>query len=70
MNKKWVCIDNRGYEEELVVGKTYVDLESGYADMFCVIIMNELGLVIEYYQPTRFVTIDEWREMQLKKLDL
>ena len=70
MNKKWVCIDNRGYEQELVVGKTYVDLESGYADAFCVIIKNELGLVSEYYQPLRFVTIDEWREMQLKKLDI
>lgn len=70
MNRSWVCIDSRGYEQELVVGKTYVDLESGYADAFCVIIKNELGLVSEYYQPLRFVTIDEWREMQLKKIGI
>ena len=68
--RQWVCIDNRGYEEELVLNKAYVDLDSGYADPFCVVIKNELGMVSEYYQPLRFVKIDEWREMQLKKIGI
>lgn len=68
--RQWVCIDNRGYEEELVLNKAYVDLDSGYADSFCIILKNELGMVSEYYQPLRFVKIDEWREMQLKKIGI
>jgi hypothetical protein len=49
--KQWVCIDNKGYEEELVLNKTYIEIESGYADPFCVLIKNERGIVSEYYQP-------------------
>jgi hypothetical protein len=68
--KKWVCIDNKGCEEELYINKTYVEIESDYADEFCIIIKNEFGIVSEYYQPLRFVTIDEWREIQLKKIGI
>lgn len=70
MNKKWVCIDNRKYEDELILNKVYTELGDAWVDLYCILIKNELGLVSEYYQPLRFVTIDEWREMQLKKLDL
>lgn len=70
MNKKWVCIDNNKLEDELIVGKVYTELADAWVDQFCILIKNELGFVQEYYQPLRFVTIDEWREMQLKKLDL
>lgn len=70
MNKKWVCIDNNKQEDELIVGKVYTELADTWIDAFCILIKNELGFVQEYYQPTRFVSLDEWREMQLKKLDL
>ena len=66
--KQWICIDNKGYEDELVLNKTYIEIKSGYVDPFCVLIKNEMGIVSEYYQPLRFVSIDEWREMQLKKI--
>ena len=68
--KQWICIDNKGCEGELVQGKTYTEIESGYGyvDPFCILIKNERGMVSEYYQPLRFVSIDEWREMQLKKI--
>ena len=68
--RQWVCIDNRGYEEELVLNKAYVEIESGYADSFCIILKNERGMVSEYYQPLRFVKIYECREMQLKKIGI
>jgi hypothetical protein len=77
--KQWVCIDNRGKDEELVMNKVYVEIESDYADdyninrlrsTFCIIIKNELGIVSEYYQPLRFISIDEWREIQLKKIGI
>jgi hypothetical protein len=68
--KQWVCIDNRGNDEELVMNKVYVEIESGYTDSFCIIIKNEFGIVSEYYQPLRFVSIDEWREIQLKKIGI
>ena len=68
--KQWVCIDNRGNDEELVINKVYVEIESGYVDPFCIVIKNEYGMVSEYYQPLRFVTIDEWREIQLKKIGI
>lgn len=70
MNKKWVCIDNNKQEDELIVGKVYTELGDTWIDAFFILIKNELGFVQEYYQPTRFVSLDEWREMQLKKLDL
>ena len=66
--KQWVCVDNRGYDEELTLNKAYANIDSGYADPFCVVIKNDLGMVSEYYQPWRYVSIDEWREMQLKKI--
>jgi hypothetical protein len=68
--KQWVCIDNRGKDEELVMNKVYVEIESGYADPFCIVIKNERGLVSEYYQPLRFISIDEWRDIQLKKIGI
>ena len=68
--KQWVCIDNRGNNEELVMNKVYVEIESGYADPFCIVIKNEYGMVSEYYQPLRFVSIDEWRDIQLKKIGI
>ena len=68
--KQWVCIDNRGYEEELVLNKTYIEIESGYADPFCIVIKNEMGMVSEYYHQLRFVSIDEWRNIQLKKIGI
>ena len=68
--KQWVCINNKGYEEELQVSKSYGEIKSSYADKFCIVIKNELGMISEYYQPLRFVTIDEWRELQLKKIGI
>jgi hypothetical protein len=70
---KWVCINNKRHgnlEHQLTIGKTYTEIESNYVDLNCILIENDLGWVVEYYQPTVFVRIDEWREMQLKKLDL
>ena len=69
-NKQWVCIDNRGCDEELTLNKVYTNIDSGYADPFCVVIKNDIGIVSEYYQPLRFVEIDEWRELQLKKIGI
>ena len=68
--KQWVCIDNKGYEEELSVGRFYDDIVSGFTDEFCILIKNDMGMVSEYYQPLRFITIGEWREMQLKKIGI
>lgn len=68
--KQWVCINNKGYEEELHMNKSYGEIMSSYADQFCIVIKNELGIVSEYYQPLRFVTIDEWRELQLNKIGI
>ena len=68
--KQWVCIDNRGKDEELVMNKVYVEIESGYTDPFCIVIKNEYGMVSEYYQPFRFISIDEWRDIQLKKIGI
>lgn len=68
--RQWVCIDNRGNDEELVMNKVYVEIESSYADPFCIVIKNERGLVSEYYQPLRFISIDEWRDIQLKKIGI
>lgn len=67
---QWICINNKGYEEELHINKSYVEIKSSYADKFCIVIKNELGMISEYYQPLRFVTIDEWRELQLKKIGI
>jgi hypothetical protein len=67
---KWVCIDNKGQEEELTLNKFYTNIDSGYADSFCIVIKNDLGIVSEYYQPLKFVSIDEWREMKLKELGI
>lgn len=67
---QWICINNKGYEEELHINKSYVEIKSPYSDKFCIVIKNELGMVSEYYQPLRFVTIDEWRELQLKKIGI
>jgi hypothetical protein len=68
--KQWICINNKGYEEEICINKVYKDLGSDFTDKFCILIKNDLGMVSEYYQPLRFVTIEEWREMQLKKIGI
>lgn len=66
--KNWVCIDNRGYEKHLVVGKTYTEIETNFVDHQCILIKDETGIASEYYYPSRFVSIEEWREMQLNKI--
>ena len=66
--RQWICINNEGYESELLLYKLYTEIDSNYADSFCIIITNELGIVSEYWQPLRFVSIGEWREIQLDKL--
>jgi hypothetical protein len=43
---KWICIDNKGYEEELHINKSYVEIKSSYADKFCIVIKNELGMIV------------------------
>jgi len=68
--KQWVCIDNRGYDEELTLNKVYTNIDSDYADPFCIVIKNDIGMVSEYYQPLRFISIDEWRDIQLKKIGI
>jgi len=68
--KQWICIDNSEYKEEIILNKAYIDIDSDYTDPFCILIKNEMGIVTEYYQPLRFVTIDEWREIQLKKIGI
>lgn len=70
MIKKWVCIDNKGYEEQLIVGKVYTEINSQFVDYNCILIKDETGWPNEYHYPQRFVTIDEWRELQLKKIGL
>jgi hypothetical protein len=52
------------------MNKVYVEIESGYTDPFCIVIKNEYGMVSEYYQPLRFISIDEWRDIQLKKIGI
>jgi hypothetical protein len=68
--KQWVCIDNKGYEQMLIVGKVYAEITDAFVDQFCILIKDETGILSEYYQPLRFVTIDEWRELQLKKIGI
>ena len=65
---KWVVIDNTGHSEELVLYKTYDGISSDFVDPFCILINNEFGIVTEYYQPLRFVSIEEWRDMQINKI--
>lgn len=68
MIKNWVCIDNRGYEKHLVVGKVYTEIITGFIDHQCILIKDETGIPREYLYSSRFVSIDEWREMQLNKI--
>jgi hypothetical protein len=70
MNRNWVCIDNKGYEEHLIVGKVYTEITDGFVDHQCILIKDEAGMLSEYHYPSRFVTIDEWRELQLKKIGI
>ena len=70
MSEKWVCIDNKGYKEQLIVGKVYTEINNQFVDHQCILIKDETGWSNEYHYPQRFVTIDEWRELQLKKLGL
>jgi len=64
---KWVVIDNTGHSEELVLYKTYEGMSS-IVDHLCILIKNEYGIVSEYYQPLRFVSIEEWRDIQINKI--
>ena len=68
LRKNWVCIDNRGYEKHLVVGKVYTEINTNFVDHQCILIKDETGIPHEYHYPSRFVSIDEWREMQLNKI--
>jgi len=67
MIKNWVCIDNKGYEKHLIVGKIYTEIDN-FVDHQCILIKDETGIPHEYHYPSRFVSIDEWREMQLNKI--
>ena len=67
---KWVCIDSTGYEDQLIVGKVYENIDTGFVDYDCILIRNELGFVCEYHQPNRFISRGDWRDRQLKKIGI
>ena len=68
--KQWVCIDNKGYEQMLIVGKVYTEINTQFVDYNCILIKDETGWPNEYHYPQRFITIDEWRDSQLKKIGI
>jgi hypothetical protein len=65
---KVVCIDNRinrGIDkEELTLYKTYDIINEDVGTYY---IRNDLGKFYDYNK-TRFITLDEWRRIQLKKI--
>lgn len=64
---KIVCVDNIGYESELTIGKTY-DLISYSSRRFSPYkVLNDLSQVYSF-DKERFITLDEWREIQLDKI--
>lgn len=65
---KWVCVT---YDiSMLTYGKIYDDIENQFVDSNCILVKNDFGVVSEYYQPGSFVTIQEWRNSQLKDLGI
>ena len=40
MSEKWVCIDNKGYEEQLIVGKVYTEINNQFVDHQCILIKD------------------------------
>jgi hypothetical protein len=67
--RQWVCINNKGYEEQLIIGKVYNEINSNFVDHQCILIKDETGMPSEYHLSI-FVTIDEWRDSQLKKIGI
>lgn len=65
---KVVCIDNRinrgNDKEELTMYKAYDIINEDVGTYY---IRNDLGKCYDYNK-TRFITIDEWRRIQLKKI--
>jgi hypothetical protein len=68
--KQWVCIDNTGNELDLILNKVYFEIQSTFVDIDCILIKNEIGIVTEYYQPLRFITIEEWRDRKLNSIGI
>jgi len=68
VDSKWVCFNNLKQEDKLTIGKTYIDLSKGFNSLNCIIIKDDTGIVTEHYQPLVFITIDEWRDMQLNNI--
>lgn len=66
---KVVCIDNRinrGIDkEELTMYKAYDIINEDVGGTYY--IRNDLGKCYDYNK-TRFITLDEWRRIQLKKI--
>jgi len=36
----------------------------------CILIKDETGILSEYHYPSRFISIDEWRDIKLKKIGI
>lgn len=67
---KIVCIKeykSQGLQLELTYGKSYEVVNSNTVGYFC--IRNDRNQN-EHYTRTDFVTLDEWRELQLKEIGL
>ena len=66
----WVCIDNTANEHRLSVGKKYTEILNKFADLDCILIKDDNGMISEVYQPGFFIKIDEWRDSQLRKIGI
>jgi len=64
---KVVCIDNLCYEKELTYGKVYDVISTSERRFSPYKVLNDLGEVYSF-DDRRFITLEEWREMQLKKI--
>jgi histidinol phosphatase-like enzyme len=65
---KWICITKD--ISMLTYGKIYYDISNQFVDKNCILIMNDFGIVTEYFQPGIFVDIQEWRNSQLEDLGI
>ncbi len=70
IDRQWVCTDNRGFEKELSINKPYQEIRSEYTDIGGIVLCNDIGIIAEYYQPDRFVSICEWRQERLNKIGI
>ena len=70
IDRQWVCTDNRGFEKELSINKHYQEIRSEYTDIGGIVLCNDIGIITEYYQPPRFVSICEWRQERLNKIGI